>query len=143
MAISIFGVASGVAFLVGRATHTVLTPCFAEWFMTARCVHVALDMALPMAIPTTLFCAVVHITRRAVAVHGDEMVLRPVTPTLMPAFVLAEWYPIVALNKTTSKFGSSGLYPEMRGVASAFALNEKKLYAPPFQSSVTQTSSKI
>ncbi|KAJ7362988.1 hypothetical protein DFH08DRAFT_841834 [Mycena albidolilacea] len=53
MAISIFGLAFGVAFLVGRGTPTVLAPCFAEWFMNGCCVPVTLDMALPVAVLAT------------------------------------------------------------------------------------------
>jgi hypothetical protein len=35
-----------------------------------------------------MFCALVRITRRAHTIHGDERVLRPVTPTFMPAWEL-------------------------------------------------------
>ncbi|KAJ7464132.1 hypothetical protein FB451DRAFT_1370486 [Mycena latifolia] len=88
MLISILGVAAGVAFLVGRGTDTVLAPCFAEWFLSARCAPVTLDMALPVAVLATLFCAIVRITRRAHAIHGEGMVPRPVTPTFVPAWEL-------------------------------------------------------
>ncbi|KAJ7198157.1 hypothetical protein GGX14DRAFT_573716 [Mycena pura] len=89
VAISIFYGAFGVAFLVpGLGRPTVLAPCFAVGFMSARCVPVALDIALPGAVFTTLTFAIVRIRRRASTIYGDEMVLRPVTPTLMPAWEL-------------------------------------------------------
>ncbi|KAJ7464095.1 hypothetical protein FB451DRAFT_1264642 [Mycena latifolia] len=63
-------VAAGV-FLFTRAGTTVLSPCFSDWFMTARCAPLAVGIALPLAVCATLLYMIVRIGWRARAMHGD------------------------------------------------------------------------
>ncbi|KAJ6563307.1 hypothetical protein DFH09DRAFT_1364121 [Mycena vulgaris] len=71
-------------FLAARGSETVLSPCAAERFMAARCVPIALDVALPVAI-----CATPRrIMLRARAIHGEENVALP--PPLIAAAASGE-----------------------------------------------------
>ncbi|KAJ7696671.1 hypothetical protein B0H17DRAFT_1052700 [Mycena rosella] len=77
-------VVAAVGFLFTRGTEHVLSPCFADAFMSARCAPLPLDLALPLAICATLLCALGRIAHRARAINGEEMVPLPPPPPPPP-----------------------------------------------------------